>query len=424
MKNYINDMPDFMEKTMKKVTLLYILIVCGTYSTQAQLQQSRCFYSDRIHAFASSGTTIYAGTKKGIIRSNDMGVRWQNKSSGLINLHITSMATVGTLLYAGTERGLFKSSDNGETWLGTALSSVRVISLISNGNEIYINLGDKIYRIKDKVKPELFSINLPFDKFIDIVIHNNRVYVHGHYGIYTTDDDGFNWKSFNNGLPMLGINTLYSAGKTLFSYVESEGIYRSNDNGETWHKAANYTKHPIVKFIKNGGDIIAISHSEIFISTDDGITWTMEENSWNSSQLTTVYTFNGIIFIGTKDAGIYWKVNNKWENVGTITVGTTNNVWKPEIQSITTGVENSENAQNNFTVSIFPMPAKESITVHNNTNIENGTYSIINHIGEIVQQGIIPAKTHTIDIHTLPAGMYIFSMDMGGKGVKEKILVQ
>ncbi|MBV1852682.1 S8 family serine peptidase [Catellatospora sp. NEAU-YM18] len=68
--------------------------------------------------FAANGSTLYAGTKsfladglakggRGVLRSTDGGLTWQNISSGLQNTDITTLAvsTDGTWLFAGTGDG-------------------------------------------------------------------------------------------------------------------------------------------------------------------------------------------------------------------------------------------------------------------------------------------------------------------------------
>ncbi|MBC9714377.1 S8 family serine peptidase [Streptomyces sp. TRM66268-LWL] len=70
----------------------------------------------RIKDFEQIGTTLYAAAGsywetalprggRGVLRSTDGGRTWQNVSTGLQNLDVTSLATDGEDLYAGTEYG-------------------------------------------------------------------------------------------------------------------------------------------------------------------------------------------------------------------------------------------------------------------------------------------------------------------------------
>lgn len=77
-------------------------------------------------------------------------------------------------------------------------------------------------------------------------------------------------------------------------------------------------------------------------------------------------------------------------------------------------------------LNLYPNPVHDNLTVQLHSRMEQSLpYTLTTHLGEIVQQGIIPenSQSYGIDIHTLPAGMYIFSTQVNGKSFVEKILI-
>jgi photosystem II stability/assembly factor-like uncharacterized protein len=63
---------------------------------------------------------IYVGHRKGISRSEDGGVTWETRNTGLTNINIRALALSemdSHVLYAGTNgKGLFQSEDSGVSW--------------------------------------------------------------------------------------------------------------------------------------------------------------------------------------------------------------------------------------------------------------------------------------------------------------------
>ncbi len=55
-----------------------------------------------IYAFATSGSTLFAGTNHGVFRSTDAGMSWMPENQGLDNLFIGGLTTTNTYLLAGT----------------------------------------------------------------------------------------------------------------------------------------------------------------------------------------------------------------------------------------------------------------------------------------------------------------------------------
>jgi hypothetical protein len=63
---------------------------------------------------------MYVGHREGISRSEDGGVTWETRNTGLTNINIRALAISAIdshVLYAGTNgKGLFHTNDSGMSW--------------------------------------------------------------------------------------------------------------------------------------------------------------------------------------------------------------------------------------------------------------------------------------------------------------------
>lgn len=113
-----------------------------------------------VHAFAISGSNLYAGTyRNGIYVSSNNGTNWTAINNGLPNNNITNITIAGTNIIAGTDsNGVFVTTNYGLNWISknTGLTNLRVLSLIINNN--YIFAGTYNGGIFRRLLPEIIGI--------------------------------------------------------------------------------------------------------------------------------------------------------------------------------------------------------------------------------------------------------------------------
>jgi photosystem II stability/assembly factor-like uncharacterized protein len=147
-------------------------------------------FASLMSAFTNTTTDVYIGTWDGkIYYSNDNGANWQDKSSGLPNMKITSVLISGSALLAGTEgSGIFKSTDNGTTW--------------SASNTGLVN--DYVYDLKEA------------SGVIYAATWGN--------GVYASSDNGDSWISYSGGLGNMWVRTITPGTGKIFAGTEA-GVY-------------------------------------------------------------------------------------------------------------------------------------------------------------------------------------------------------
>ncbi len=172
---------------------------------------------------ATNSTWFVGSASGGVWKTSDAGKTWSNISGDLPNLATTALAMAESnhnIIYAGTGEGfgaaamvtgsgVFKSSDKGVTW--KLLSQTGTNKDFSFINRIIVN---------------------PIDE--------NHVLICTNTGIFRSFDGGISWKSvFSNGLSVQDLKTEPRYFQTQYAGVNSFGVIKSTDGGETWQYASN-----------------------------------------------------------------------------------------------------------------------------------------------------------------------------------------
>jgi photosystem II stability/assembly factor-like uncharacterized protein len=163
-----------------------------------------------------------------------------------------------SICYCGTEPGeVYKSTNGGQNWL------------LSSKN---IDFGSGVSAIE--VHP-----NNP-----------NFVLAGGNKGIFLSTDGGLNW---TNTLPSTGLNVneiyILPSNPNIVLAATAKGLYRSSDGAQTWTQLFTQKTYDLklkpgssqtLYLLKNNSSLI---RCEFFVSTDAGLTWTLQDNGWYTS---------------------------------------------------------------------------------------------------------------------------------------------
>ena len=207
---------------------------------------------------------ILVGTVgQGVMRSGDAGETWQRVG---INQGLHSDALVRTLasepnrpesLFAGTDKGLYRSEDSGQSWrlLDSPLSKFNVWALAfdpQNPSTMFAGTGTPtpaaVFRSRDSgatwerrpmdAAEECPAVGTPRVTGIAVDPGNSQDIWLGLEvdGVRRSTDGGDTWTSLNGDIPNLDIhNVTVAAGppKTVVVVVNND-VYTSTDNGGSW----------------------------------------------------------------------------------------------------------------------------------------------------------------------------------------------
>jgi photosystem II stability/assembly factor-like uncharacterized protein len=202
---------------------------------------------------------IYAATTVGAYYTNDAGREWEERMSGMKEVHIVTSIAINhkdpTILYAGTTGGIYRSEDAAMSWkkinnglipeqelMASMALGVNAIELNPvNPDIVYAGTTKGLFRTANKGEQwERIGQSLP-DPFVSsIVIHPTEpslLYIGGPGGVWKSSDSGKTWQAVNQGLSTLNVRALVMAPKssrTLYAGTNGSGLYRSTDAGATW----------------------------------------------------------------------------------------------------------------------------------------------------------------------------------------------
>lgn len=185
-----------------------------------------------------------------------------------------------------------------------------VYNLASNVNFIFALIGqgngnNTIYRSSDNgLLWQQADFGLPTKGILKIVIKKNFLFV-GVYkeGVFRSNDNGDTWIAVNNGISDLWISDISIQDDTLYAVSRSD-LMRSTDNGDNWEKiCANPFVGIVRQFIVNESAVILCTGgSGIWISADNYNSWRKYGFGWASPSVSRILSFDQNIFVGASSA--------------------------------------------------------------------------------------------------------------------------
>jgi len=183
---------------------------------------------------------------------------------------VNAFAISGANIFTVTGKGIFLSADNGESWNQVKNSLFRPKTLAAKGTDIFAGTVT---------------------------------------GIHLSSDNGATWKEICN--TMIDVITFFTDGNRIFAGTSGRGAYLSSDNGTTWKQkgidpSANFTRFLyswVYAFAVSGSDIFASTNGRVFLSRDNGDSWT--EATPSGVSVKSLAVSGSYIFAGTSGKGVY-----------------------------------------------------------------------------------------------------------------------
>ena len=242
-------------------------------------------------------STLYAATDGGAYRSNDGGLSWRLRSTGLTSSELTAIGiapSVHQVVYAGTTfGGVARSGDGGATWIqseaGLNGTQINAVAIDPTNSEVAYVASEAQGVFKTVDGGQTWSVSgllghIARSLAIDPA-SPGTVYAGATDGIYRTTDAGGTWVRLRNGLPAHlfteALAIAPSAPLTLYVGIAPVGgglLYRTDDGGAHWTQADNgLTSTPLSLAVDPSTPSTAVAGSAIgglFVTVDSGQTWT------------------------------------------------------------------------------------------------------------------------------------------------------
>jgi photosystem II stability/assembly factor-like uncharacterized protein len=227
-----------------------------------------------------SDNAIIVASDNIIWRSLDDGVSW-NAVEQFALTGINSFARVGTKLFATGSTVLWTSLDNGGTWTMTPFPA-GATSLSSDGITIFLGSGSKVFKSTDQGANWIdVSVGLGHGSILALLYDGSTLFAGATAdpaGIYRSTNGGTSWAPVASGLAVgKVIRAMISFGGYVFASTEGDGIYRSNDHGETWSKTdldnSLLVNETVYNFCVKDNALFAGASNGIYKSVDLGATF-------------------------------------------------------------------------------------------------------------------------------------------------------
>jgi photosystem II stability/assembly factor-like uncharacterized protein len=343
----------------------------------------------RIDDFAvmeSNPNIVYVGTASGgVWKTTNNGTTWEpvfDKESVSTIGDIAIAPSDPSVLWVGTGEpnnrqssswgdGAYKSLDGGKTWKKMGLEATRHIGRIvihpKNPDVVYVaalghlwgpNAERGVYKTADggKMWTQVLKINedtgvsdIAMDPespdTLYAAAYERRRTPYGFNGggpdsaIYKTSDGGATWKKLTKGLPYenggdtgrIGLDVYRKDPHIVYALVQHEkgGIYRSEDNGETWKKMSDTNPRPSyysqVRIDPNNDLRIWALGAQMFYSEDGGKTFSTQRVRSIHGDFHAMWIDPGDSnrMITGSDGGIHWSYDagKSWDFINTIAIG-------------------------------------------------------------------------------------------------------
>lgn len=284
--------------------------------------------------FASASTFFVGSTSDGVFRTNDTGVTWAFKSSGLTFGNINELEVANTtnkIIAVKGGNGYWSSTDAGATWIINPIADyVTHVMKLANGNILLY--GSRVYRSTDNGATFTPSA-LYYYHYKIVEASNGDLYGFSYGKLAKSTDSGVTWTDvtltgysatmqgnfaaidgttnimvhgYDNGtyktfkisgttaslltLPVSGsFNNVFFLNNTFYCSNFS-AIYSSTDLGTTWSTigfSGNFV-FPIKNVTYSG--IAVAGYGSLYISQDGGGSWNNTTMPNSSSYITDVAT--------------------------------------------------------------------------------------------------------------------------------------
>ncbi|MFC2130852.1 T9SS type A sorting domain-containing protein [Bacteroidota bacterium] len=267
-----------------------------------------------IYDLISTGPYVIAGRSAGFFVSNFLGGEWVNVNSSLSRNRVYSIIRFNNIFYAGTSKGVFYSQDYGGNWKesNNGMLSERILAIEFNNDIMYAGLEDNGVIMSTDLGNTWEDMNLGNKRVSTLYWSNNGLYVVADDTLYFTSNNGIQWNYRYYGFQGNSVNCIAKYGDAYYAGT-NDGIYISMNLGESW-----FFKDPVFKglrirsiYVDENNDIFIATDDKLYLSRDDGNTWSTTSDGMESSYNITYITGNDSLLVvgsypGTLfDADIY-----------------------------------------------------------------------------------------------------------------------
>jgi photosystem II stability/assembly factor-like uncharacterized protein len=252
---------------------------------------------ERVYAFAlAADGTLYLGLDGRVARSEDGGKTWVFGSEGLcpqvpvLALKVVRQSGGGEAVYAGTRDGVYRSTDGGLRWQrhlrGLGAIEVNALAWDGEGGMVAATPMGLYRRAGDGERWQPVAPDYRHKRFYDLSgdALSGTIYAGMQSGLVRSADGGDTWREVDSELAPQGVPGVLVDPEDpdhLFIRLAFERIYESHDGGRSWKErwAGMETHHEVLSMARSpSGEFLAGNQEGLF-------RWDRQSRRWQRESL-------------------------------------------------------------------------------------------------------------------------------------------
>jgi photosystem II stability/assembly factor-like uncharacterized protein len=375
----------------------------------------------------------------GLLLTSSLNAQWQQADNGITNHVYTAIGSNGENIFVGSGSvNLYGSADNGSTWNAVTNGISGMVTMLdaSNGNLFAVTANGVYLSNNNGATWSLQNNGLP-SNFAgqSIFADGDTLFSGGYYEVFYSVNKGSTWTARNTGFPPNArVQSFAKKGNTVFAGTNGYGLYKTTNNGLNWSLTGIGGQQVPFSEVESvyvfDSKIYASFSGTLYVSSDNGATWTTATNGLNGAYVNYITHRGGTLFVGTY-TGIFHSLDggSTWVNINA-------NLTNPAISHIGFNaskificsqnvaiyvrdlqqVLSLETLSLNNELSVYPNPANEKLTVSLPENSSKTEGILYDNAGKELQRFLLNSGENTLDINHLESGIYF--LEMNGKSTK------
>jgi len=372
----------------------------------------------------------------GIYNTTDGGITLHHHTHGYqTGIHSMILLPKGTLVACGDTGKVLRSENNGDSWnrintpvynsLNQILYANNTLWAFGGGGKIITSTDEGVSWTK-RVSPTSLALNTAAFPTAD------TGYAAGDFGtLLKTVDGGNSWTLVQTGtMKHFYCITFFDGSHGILA--GSGGIcIKTSDGGLSWDSVST-NPHYIFRCMQFMDPLTGYATAGSFVlkTTDGGSTW---QNVYQSPDYEEKFSLlfsdantgfvagDGGLIAKTSDGGINWEKQVSYTGSGLralcitpgdyiFAAGDSGTILRSHDEHL--GITEFQAGQT-IMLHIFPVPARERITVSAETTGKNATLSLFNCLGIELRRQDVHGNVITLGLEDLPAGIYVVRWSSG-----------
>lgn len=266
--------------------------------------------STSVYCFLETSSDVYATGGNSLYKLSGDGISWETVDLDFTPVnYLYGIFQYDGVFYLSESLDLvYVSKDNGITWTKTPLRTNSKNNCIDHsGDSVFVTTSEgRIFYTIDKGSSWSLIQNEKVLFADDAFFSDNRIIMSSDDGIFISDDEGITWNASNRGLRNVRVLTFNQNDEYIFAGNNNRGIYKKSKNNDIWENITPDEFWGVISdIVVVDSKLFAGNAEAIYLSEDNGETWTENFNAGFGKNSLALDFDNGIFASAIYNDGVY-----------------------------------------------------------------------------------------------------------------------